>query len=163
MNLSSLILPIIILIVLIYSYRKVNIYNTFIEGCSEGFKVVLNIFPNLVAMFLSVNIFINSGILDYIIKIFPFPYEEVMMVLLRPISGNASIGLLNNIYSKYGPDSRVGTLCSIIQSSSETTFYVISLYFGSIGIKNIRYALYECLICDVVGIIISIIITNLLF
>ena len=113
---SNFILPSIILIVFIYSYKKVNIYDEFISGCTEGFKIILNIFPNLIAMFLSVNIFINSGILDYIIKIFPFPYEEVMMILLRPISGNTSLGLLNNVYTKYGPDSRVGTLCSIIQS-----------------------------------------------
>lgn len=155
---SSYILPIIILITFIYSYKKINIYDEFIEGSSESFKIIINIFPNLLAMFLSINIFINSGLLDYIVKIFPFPHEEVMMILLRPMSGSTSLVLLDNIYSKYGPDSKIGILSSIIQSSSETTFYVISLYFGSIGIKNTRYALIESLLCDLIGIIVSIII-----
>ena len=163
MNISSFILPILVLIIFIYSYKKVDIYNEFIEGSKESIKLVINIFPNLLAMLLAVNIFISSGLLDYLIKIFPFPHEEVMMVLLRPISGSSSLAILNNIYSKYGPDSKIGTLCSIIQSSSETTFYVISLYFGSVGIKNTRYALYESLLCDLVGIIISIIVVNVLF
>lgn len=160
---SSYILPIILLITFIYSYKKINIYDEFIDGSLESLSLIKNIFPNLIAMFLAINIFINSGILDYIVKIFPFPHEELMMILLRPISGSSSLVILNNIYSKYGPDSRVGLLSSIIQSSSETTFYVISIYFGSIGIKNIRYALIECLICDFVGIIVSIIITYMLF
>ena len=163
MNISSLVLPILILIIMIYSYKKVNIYDEFIEGSKESIKLTINIFPNLLAMLLAVNIFINSGILDYIIKIFPFPHEEIMMILLRPISGSTSLAILNNIYSKYGPDSRIGTLSSVIQSSSETTFYVISLYFGSIGIKNTRYALIESLLCDLVGIIISVIVVNILF
>lgn len=163
MNLSNLVLPILVLIIMLYSYKKVDIYNEFIDGSKESIKLIINIFPNLVAMILAVNIFINSGILDYIIKVLPFPHEEIMMILLRPISGSTSIALLNNIYSKYGPDSRIGTLCSVIQSSSETTFYVISLYFGSVGIKNTRYALIESLLCDLVGIIISIIVVNILF
>lgn len=163
MNLSNLVLPILVLIIMFYSYKKVDIYNEFIDGSKESIKLITNIFPNLVAMILAVNIFINSGILDYIIKVLPFPHEEIMMILLRPISGSTSIALLNNIYSKYGPDSRIGTLCSVIQSSSETTFYVISLYFGSVGIKNTRYALIESLLCDLVGIIISIIVVNILF
>ena len=163
MNVSNYILPLIILIVLIYSYKKVNIYDEFINGASESIKIIINIFPNLLAMLLAVNIFINSGILDYIVKIFPFPHEEIMMVLLRPISGSTSLAILNNIYKKYGPDSFAGTLCSVIQSSSETTFYVISLYFGSVGIKNTKYALYESLLCDLVGIIISILVVIILF
>ena len=160
---SNYVLPFIILIILIYSYKKTNIYDDFVSGASESIKIVINIFPNLLAMLLAVNIFINSGILDYIIKIFPFPHEEIMMILLRPISGSTSLALLNNIYKKYGPDSFIGTLCSVIQSSSETTFYVISLYFGSIGIKNTKYALYESLLCDLVGIIISILVVKILF
>ena len=163
MNISSFILPLIILIVFIYSYKKTNIYEKFIEGASESFKFCLDIFPNLLAMLLAVNIFMKSGILDYIVDILPFKSEELMMVLLRPISGSSSLVVLNNIYLKYGVDSYTGILCSVIQSSSETTFYVISLYFGSIGIKNTRYALMESLICDLIGIIISIIVVKILF
>ena len=160
---SSLVLPVLILIIFLYSYKKVNIYDKFIEGANESFKICLNIFPNLLAMLLSVNIFMKCGILDYIVKLIPFPSEEIMMILLRPISGSSSLVLLNDIYLKYGVDSNIGILCSVIQSSSETTFYVISLYFGSIGIKNTKYALYESLLCDLVGIIISILVVKILF
>lgn len=158
---SNLILPLIILITFIYSYKKINIYDEFIDGSLESLKIIKDIFPNLLAMFLAINIFINSGILDYIVKIFPFPNEEIMMILLRPISGSTSLVLLDNIYTKYGPDSKIGLLSSVIQSSSETTFYVISLYFGSIGIKKTKYALYESLLCDLIGIILSIIIVSI--
>ena len=122
---SSYILPIIILITFIYSYKKINIYDEFIEGSSESFKIVLNIFPNLLAMFLAVNIFINSGLLDYIVKIFPFPHEEIMMILLRPMSGSTSLVLLDNIYSKYGPDSRIGVLSSIIQKTEVNLMFFV--------------------------------------
>ena len=158
---SNLILPLIILITFIYSYKKIIIYDEFIDGSLESLKIIKDIFPNLLAMFLAINIFINSGILDYIVKIFPFPNEEIMMILLRPISGSTSLVLLDNIYTKYGPDSKIGLLSSVIQSSSETTFYVISLYFGSIGIKKTKYALYESLLCDLIGIILSIIIVSI--
>ena len=163
MNISSLVLPLLILIIFTYSYKKTNVYEKFMEGSCESFKIVLDIFPSLLAMILAVNIFMKSGILDYVVKLFKFPSEQVMMILLRPISGSSSLAILNDIYTKYGVDSNISILSSVIQSSSETTFYVISLYFGVIGIKNTRYALYESLICDIIGIIISIIVVKLLF
>lgn len=160
---SSLVLPALILIVFLYSYKKVNIYDKFIEGSKESFNICLNIFPNILAMSLAINIFMKSGILNYIVNLFPLKSEELMMILLRPISGSSSLAILNDIYLKYGPDSNIGILCSVIQSSSETTFYVISLYFGSVGIKNTRYALVESLLCDLIGIIISILVVKILF
>ena len=163
MNISSLVLPILILIIFTYSYKKTNVYEKFMEGSCESFKIVLDIFPSLLAMILAVNIFMKSGILDYVVSLFKFPSEQVMMILLRPISGSSSLAILNDIYTKYGVDSNISILSSVIQSSSETTFYVMSLYFGVVGIKNTRYALYESLICDIIGIIISIIVVKLLF
>ena len=163
MNISSLVLPILILIIFTYSYKKTNVYEKFMEGSCESFKIVLDIFPSLLAMILAVNIFMKSGILDCVVSLFKFPSEQVMMILLRPISGSSSLAILNDIYTKYGVDSNISILSSVIQSSSETTFYVMSLYFGVVSIKNTRYALYESLICDIIGIIISIIVVKLLF
>ena len=133
------------------------------EGATESFKIALSIFPSLLAMLLAVNIFIKSGILDYVVNFFTFPSEELIMILLRPISSSSSLAILSDIYTKYGVDSNISIVSSVIQGSSETTFYVISLYFGVIGIKNTRYALQESLICDIIGIIVSIIVVKILF
>lgn len=121
-------------------------------------------------MIFSINIFLKSGILVDFFKlienyhIFKFiPIDIVPMMLLRPISGNSSLAILNNIFEVYGPDSFIGFLSSIIQGSTDTTFYIITLYFGSIGIKKIRYALWAGLFADLIGIVSAILIANLFY
>ncbi len=132
--------------------------------------MILNLFPTFIAMILAVNLFINSGflpaILEYLRPFLSFlkiPVEILPLAIIRPISGSASLAYLNNIYSTHGPDSFLGLLGSVMQGSTDTTFYVISLYFGSIGIKKIRYSLIAGLFADLIGIIASIIVVNLLF
>ena len=132
--------------------------------------MVKSLFPTMLAMILGVNIFINSGLLMFIINLikpilvlFNIPYQVLPIALIRPISGSASLAILNNIYELYGPDSFVGTLSSIMQGSTDTTFYVLTLYFGSIGIKKIKYAMLAGLFADFVGIVSSIIITKIFF
>lgn len=132
--------------------------------------MILNLFPTFIAMILAVNLFINSGflpaILEYLRPFLAFlkiPVEILPLAIIRPISGSASLAYLNNIYSTHGPDSFLGLLGSVMQGSTDTTFYVISLYFGSIGIKKIRYSLIAGLFADLIGIIASIIVVNLLF
>ena len=123
----------------------------------------IQIFPNLLAMILAIDILINSTILERISKFINYPYEIISMCLMRPISGSSTLAILNNIYSKYGPDSFYGRLASVIQGSTDTTFYVLTLYFGSIGIKKIRYSLIAGLFADLIGIIASIVIVNIMF
>ena len=101
--------------------------------------------------------------LNPIFTLIKVPVEILPLALVRPISGSASLAYLNNIFSTNGPDSFIGLLGSVIQGCTDTTFYVITLYFGSIGIKKIRYSLFASLFADLVGIIASIIIVNLLF
>lgn len=132
--------------------------------------MIYTLFPTFIAMILAVNLFINSGVLDLILNIFKniinnkiVPAEIIPLALVRPISGSASLAYLNNIYSTHGPDSFIGLLGSVIQGCTDTTFYVISLYFGAIGIKKIRYSLFAALFADLIGIITSIIVVNLLF
>lgn len=132
--------------------------------------MILNLFPTFIAMILAVNLFINSGflpfILEYLKPVFDFlkiPVEILPLAIIRPISGSASLAYLNNIYSIHGPDSFLGLLGSVMQGSTDTTFYVVSLYFGSIGIKKIRYSLFAGLFADLIGIVSSIIVVNLLF
>lgn len=139
-------------------------------GVKESFSMILNLFPTFIAMILAVNLFINSGFLPFILEylrplfnLFKIPVEILPLAIIRPISGSASLAYLNNIYSVHGPDSFLGLLGSVMQGSTDTTLYVISLYFGSIGIKKIRYSLLAGLFADLIGIISSIIVVNLLF
>lgn len=157
-----------ILMVVCYGmYKKIDVFDNFISGCSESFKLILKIFPNLLAMIFSVNVLISSGFLEFIISFFEpilkLPIEIISMALVRPISGNASLALLNSIYTKYGVDSFYGLMASILQGSTDTTFYVLALYYGSIGIKKMRYAPITSLFADFIGILSAVFITYLFF
>lgn len=165
---SDYILPLIVLLIVAYGlYTKIDVYDSFIDGSKESFKMCFTIFPNLLAMILSVNILVNSGILsDLINLLFPFvkvPIEVLSLMIMRPISGNATLALLNTIYTKFGVDHFYSLLCSTIQGCADTTLYVLALYYGSVAIKDTRYALKVSLIADVIGVASSIVICYLLF
>ena len=130
--------------------------------------MITNLFPTFIAMILAVNLFTDSGILDLLLSLinpvlnwFNIPGEIFPLAFVRPISGSASLAYLNTIFAKYGPDSFIGLLGSVMQGCTDTTFYVISLYFGSIGVKKIRYSMFAALFADLVGIVASIIIVNM--
>lgn len=171
MNVSILILPLLVLLVLIYAFnKKVGVYDAFIEGAKESFDMIMGMFPTLLAMIFGVNIFINSHILDGILNminpflsIFGIPKEIIPMAIVRPISGSSSLALLNSIFTTFSPDSYIGRIASVLQGSTDTTFYILTLYFGSVGIKKIRYSLWAGLIADIAGIIASIVLVHLLF
>lgn len=170
-NISNLVMPLIVLIVILYGIlKKINVYDAFVEGASESFDLAFTLFPCLLGMIFGVNLFVKSGALDYIFKLLSplfsylkIPIQIFPMMIMRPISGSSSLALLNSILSSYGPDSFMGRLASVIQGSTDTTFYVLTLYFGSIGIKKIRYALWAGLAADLIGIISAIIIVSLMF
>lgn len=165
---SKLAIPALVFLVVIYAFFKKNdVYENFIEGSKESFKMVYNLFPTLLAMILGINILLESNLLnylaDFIQKFINIPTEIVPLALLRPISGSSALAILNNIYLIHGPDSYVGRLASVIQGSTETTFYVLSLYFSVVGIKKIKYALKVGLIADFLGIVMSFLIVKLFF
>lgn len=162
---SNYIMPLIVLFVIVYAIRKkVDIYDTFIEGAKESFEMVLKIFPCFLAMILAVNIFIKSNIVSNLFSFISFiPNEVLPMILTRPISGTSSLAVLTNIYQNLGPDSFIGTLASFIQGSTDTTFYIITLYFGSVGIKKIKYAMWAGLFADLLSVILSILVVNIIF
>ena len=170
-ELSNYVIPVIVLIIVVYGIvKKINVYDVFIEGSKESFSMILNLFPSLLAMILGVNILINSGLLGNILnilkplaEILKVPLEVIPLAIMRPISGSSSLALLNNIFANIGPDSLAARLGSIIQGSTDTTFYVLTLYFGCIGIKKIRYAMWAGLLGDLLGIISSVIIVKLFF
>lgn len=168
---SNYVIPILVLVVIVYGMlKKVNIYDEFVNGAKESFPMILTMFPCLLGMILGINIFINSGLIDALFKflkpVFSYlsiPYQVLPMMIMRPISGSSTLAILNNLFSSFGPDSFIGHLASVIQGSTDTTFYVLTLYFGSIGIKKIRYSLFVGLFADIVGIISAIIVTSMFF
>ena len=170
-SLSNIAIPIMVLSIIIYGlYKKNNIYDDFVDGARESISMVLSMFTSLLGMILGINIFINSGFLNFLLgflrplfDFFKIPLEIMPMALMRPISGSSSLAILNNILKTMGPDTIVGKMASCIQGSTDTTFYVLTLYFGSIGIKKIRYALKVGLLADLIGITTSIIVVKLLF
>ena len=165
-HLSSIILPLITLIVIIYAiYHKVNIYDEFLNGVKEGLKISLDIFPSIFALIISVTILVKSNILNDLISLINinlFPKEILPIAILRPISSSSSMMLLNDILLTYGPDSLIGKISSIIAGSTDTTIYVIGMYYSSIKIKKIRQSLLIGLLADLSCIIISIIIVKIL-
>ena len=165
------IIPIIVVIILIYGYyKKVNIYDSFIEGVKEGMKICLNIFPTIFALIISINVLIKSNIInDFtnlllpIFNFFRFPKELFLLSFLRPISGSSSLVILNNLLRVNGPDSFVGRVASVIQGGTDTTIYIISLYFSSIGVKKIKYSLFVGLLADLLCIIFAIVTVSIFF
>lgn len=168
---SKIILPLFIIIIILYGIKKkINIYDTFLEGAKEGLITTFSIFPAVLAMIFAINIFLDSNVLDFFINILnPFignlsiQKEIIPMALLRPISGNASLAIMNDIFKNFSPDSYIGRLASILQGCTDTTVYVIALYFGTVKIDKIKHALWVGLFADLVGIIMAFILTNLFF
>ena len=164
---SKIILPIFVLIIIIYGVKKkINVYDTFLEGAKEGLVTTFNIFPAIIAMIFAINIFLDSNILGYLVSLLgniKIPLEIIPMALLRPISGTASLAIMNDIFKSFGPDSFSGRLAAVLQGCTDTTIYVIALYFGSIKITKIKHALWGGLFADLMGIIAAIILAKLFF
>ena len=163
---SSAIIPIIILFIVVYGVKqKINIYDVFIEGAKESIEIAINLFPSMLAMIFGVNIFLKSGIIDFIFKnitFFNIPHQIIPMIIMRPISGSSALAILTNIFASFGPDSFIGVLGSILQGSTDTTFYILTIYFGTVGVKKIKYALTAGIITDLVCVIVSILVVFLL-
>ncbi len=168
---ATLAIPLLVLVFLGAALlRKVKIYDCFIDGAKEGFPVALKIIPYLVGMLVAIGVFRASGALEFLVRLLDpltglvgMPAEALPMVLMRPLSGSGSLGLMSEIMKTHGPDSFIGVLVSTIYGSSETTFYVIAVYFGAVGIKNTRHAIAAGLMADIAGAIAALIIVTLLF
>lgn len=172
---NLILMGIIVAIVIGGLWKKVNVFDSFIEGAKEGFDVVLKILPYLVGMLVAIKVFRESGALTYVIDGIKYLLSFTRMntdfvdalpvAVMKPFSGSGARGLLIDIYNNpaFGPDSFVGKTASILQGSADTTFYIIALYFGAVNIKNIRYAVWAGLIADFIGVIAAIIIAYIFF
>ena len=163
---SNIILPLITLIVIVYALKKkVNIYDEFLNGVKEGLKTSLDIFPSIFALIISVTVLVKSNLLNDLISLINinlFPKEILPIAILRPISSSSSMMILNEILVTYGTDSLIGKISSIIAGSTDTTIYIIGMYYSSIKIKKIRQSLLIGLLADISCIIISIIIVKII-
>jgi len=154
-------LPVLIVLICAYGLaRRVDVYDAVVAGGKEGFDVALRIIPFLVAILVAVGMFRASGALDLVIAALRplteplgFPAEALPMALLRPLSGSGAYGVMAEAMQVHGPDSQIGYLVSTLQGSTETTFYVVAVYFGAVGVTRVRHAVVAGLIADVAGVV----------
>jgi len=168
---STIAIPLIIFVFLLFGFiKKVKVYETFVEGAKEGFNVAMRIIPYLVAMLMAIGIFRAGGAMDWLIfairpitSLIGLPPESLPMAIMRPLSGSGSLGIMAETMSVHGPDSFIGILTSTFFGSSETTFYVLAVYFGAVNIKSTRHALAAGLMADIAGVLGALFIVKLLF
>jgi spore maturation protein B len=142
--------------------KKVQVFDEFSKGVEDALRLVIKIFPPLFGLFIAVGLLRESGVLDFISIIFNpiaiftgIPKELVPLIFLRPISGSASLAYIAEIFKTYGTDSLIGTIASVMMGTTETVFYIVTLYFGVTGVKNIRYVLICALAAELVGVLLS--------
>ena len=161
---SNIAMPLMIIVIVIYGVvERKKVFDIFLEGAKEGIGVVLNIFPTLVGLFVAIGALRSSGIIDVMVNFLTpvlnfvnFPTEILPLALIRPISGSSSIAVATDIMNKFGVDTNIGLMASVIMGSTETTVYTIAVYTSSVGIKKTRFVLWAALIADFVGIVTSV-------
>lgn len=164
-------IPVILLVIPLFGYlRRISVYEVFVEGAAEGFQTAIRIMPFLIAMMVAINVFKASGAMEMIaVCLKPFlvmlnvPVELVPLAVMRPLSGTGALGITTDILHTYGPDSLAGRTASTVLASTDTTLYILTVYFGSVGIKKVRYAVAVGLIGDLVGFFAAVYFCNAVF
>lgn len=162
-GLSDYILPTLVVLIVLYgAFKGVDVFNVFIDGAKSGFKTVFNIIPSLIALLLSINMLKASGGLDVLLSLLSpigdflgIPRDIIPLTILSPISGSGSLGVFESILKDFGPDSFIGRCASVMMGSTETTFYTLALYYGSIGVKKTRHTVPSALCADFTSFILS--------
>ncbi len=160
-------IPLLLLLIPVMAYlRKVPVYESFVAGAEDGFKTGVSILPFLIGMLVSIKVFVDSGALDIIahwlqplfgfLGLDPSFAAIIPLAIMRPLSGSGALGVATQLINQHGPDSFIGRLASTLLGSSDTTFFVLTVYFGSVGIKKYRYALKLGLLADLIGLIVSV-------
>jgi spore maturation protein B len=170
-TISLWLIPIMIGFILIYgTLKKVATYEVFVEGGKEGVKIAVSIIPFLIGMLVAITVFRESGALEFFVGLIRpallalgIPPEIVPLAIIRPISGTAALGMMSDIVAAYGPDSFIGRLASTLQGSTDTTLYVLTVYFGAVGIRKMGDALKVGLLADLVGLAAAIFIVTIMF
>lgn len=168
---SVLAIPALVLFIVAFGVlKKVKIYEAFVEGAKEGFNVGVRIIPYLVAMLVAIGIFRAGGAMELlstllapVTKLIGMPPEALPMAIIRPLSGSGALGVMSDIIKTHGADSLIGRMVSVMMGSSETTFYVLAVYFGSVSITRTRQAVLGGIIVDIVAVLSSVWLVNLIF
>jgi spore maturation protein B len=168
---SNWAIPVIFFLILGFAaIKRVRVYEVFVDGAKEGFNVAVKIIPYLVAILVAIGIFRASGAMDGLIAALSpalqplgVPPEVLPMALVRPLSGSGSLGVMSEGLKTYGPDSLIGNMLSTMMGSTETTFYVLAVYFGSVAVRRTRHALPAALLGDLAGLTMAVFICNLVF
>ena len=168
--LSNLAMPAVILLIVFYGLKsKTKVFDLFLDGAKEGLELTISIFPTLIGLFVAIGALRTSGIIDMItnvisplLNIIHFPRELMPLAILRPISGSSSIAVATDIMQKFGVDSLIGKMASVIMGSTETTIYTIAIYTSCIKVKKTRNVLVAALIADIVGMLVSVAICSFL-
>ncbi len=150
--------------------KKVNVFDSFIEGAKDGFQTAVNLIPYLVAMLVAIGMLRASGFFEILAQMLKplleylnIPVDLIPLILIRPFSGSASNGILADIIHQFGGDSPISKIAATIVGSTETTLYIVAVYFGAINIRHTRYAIPAGLLVDIVGVTASLIIGHLIF
>jgi spore maturation protein B len=171
-SLSNWIVPFIILAIPLYAYaaKRIKVYESFIEGAKEGFTIGVRIVPYLVGILVAIGMFRASGAMDWLVALIRpitnlagFPPEVLPTALMKPFSGSGALGLMSDLFKVHGPDSWIGRLSSVIQGSTETTFYILAVYSGAVAIRKTKYTLAASLLGDLAGLIGAFVACRLLF
>ncbi|SDI29883.1 spore maturation protein [Natribacillus halophilus] len=170
-TLSMYIIPLLLFVILLSAIiNKVPAYETFIEGAKDGFQMAVSIIPYLVAMLVAISVFRASGALDFLLEglrpmltAIGVPTDIVPLAVMRPLSGTGSLGVMSDLIATHGPDSFIGRLASTMQGSTDTTFYVLTVYFGAVGIKKISDSLKVGLLADLCGLAAAIFFVTIVF
>ncbi|MGN0488731.1 MAG: spore maturation protein [Ruminococcus sp.] len=166
----ELFIPVFVAVVIVVGLiKRVPLFDAFVEGAKKGLQILLNIAPTLVGLIVAVDMLKSSGAMEMLCNLVTpladalgFPKEIVPMVLLRPVSGGGSTALLTGIYKDCGPDSFAGQVASVLAGSTETTFYAIAVYFGSVNIKKIRHTLVAALAADFTAAVMAVLTVRIL-
>lgn len=164
-------IPLLILTICLYGMAKgVKVYEVFVEGAKEGFTIAVTIMPYLVAILVGLGMVRDIGLLDILANFLTpltsaiyLPAEVLPMALIRPISGGGASGFMNSIFLEYGPDSYQGILASVMMGSTETTFYIIAVYFGAVNLSKTRHAVIGGLVGDLAGMLAAVFLTYIFF
>ena len=170
---NMILLLLVVLIIIGGMLKKINVFDAFIDGAKGGFDVILKIIPYLVGMLVAIRVFRDSGALGYMVDGFSWVIgltgvdtaftPALPVAIMKPFSGSGARGLMLDVMKSNGPDSFVGKLASTFQGSADTTFYIIALYFGSVGIKKVRYAIWAGVLADLIGVVAAILIGYVFF
>ena len=164
-------IPVLVVVIIAYgAWKKIPVFETFVEGGKEGFATAVGLIPYMIAMLVGLGIFRESGAFALFVKILKpitsavgIPGEVLPLALMRPISGSGALAMVAETMQRYGPDSLISLIACTMQGSTDTTFYILTVYFGSVGVRNVRYSLKVGLLADLAGFLISVLVCKLIF